>query len=233
MRAWAFSLSIGVLFLLAITLLSERFLPWPFSVGAPLFAQTLFLMGVLYALARRSRVFAQHASHAAATLHAAIAQMERARVRFLVVDLVLGATAITLGIGLLVLYGRTPLWSQLPAAALALGCALLAHAMTLGTRDSVHEYTRHLGVKASARLVGWRRLPYSRMGPTYEPLAAYELDLEVMPASGPSYTVTTTQYLRTHRSNMPKPGATIPVKYLTDRPEVVVVFLDAGDPPAW
>jgi hypothetical protein len=159
--------------------------------------------------------------------------MEHARRRRSAVELICAPLVFVVGIVLVVVIGKAPGWQQIAGVVLALAVALLIHGTALGVRDSTAEYTRHSGIKAMARILGSRRIPGFLPPRILEKQTRYELELEIMPPSGPTYRITTTQWLRMHRLHRPKPGIIVPIKFLPDDPAMVVVFLNLGDPTTW
>jgi hypothetical protein len=212
-----------------------RFLEWPFSFGLPLFGQLFFFMAFCFLLARRTAIYPDHPSLANATPSAAIEQMGQVGRRLLRVDLVGGGLSIVLGLTLLVAALSLPGIPFLLAGAnttLALGCALLAHSATVIARQPAQEYVRQKGVRATARILKVTNLHYSQRASTYDRARQYLLELEVMPANGNPYKVTVQQLLLKHPSLMPAAGASIPVRYLPEQPQLVVALLEPEVQPA-
>jgi hypothetical protein len=236
-RRWLALLALGGFNLLCVGLagfIGARFFAWPLSFGIPLFTQVLCFMALCFALARRTLLYPDHPSFAGTPSAAVIARMERTRVRLLAVDLAGAGIAIGLGLVFLIWASANPareqplLWA-IACVTLALTFALLAHSTTLYSRRSEQEYVRHAGTPASARVLKVTNMRVRQRAPSYDAARLYVLDLEVMPLTGAAYQVSIQQLIRTHPAQMPAVGATIPVKYLPEQPQVVVTLLNPED----
>jgi uncharacterized membrane protein len=201
-------------------------------LGLVLIGQAFFLMMLILAATRLVPLDADHQAFQDGRSPAAvIARMEQTRTRLLMAELVSGA--ITLLVGIIFAVVSTLRWQPLFLAAtiimVPLGFALIGHSFTLRHRRSAYEYARLAGTRASARVLKVTNTGWSIRSRSFDSARIYMLDIEVMPPSGAPYHITLRQPIRKHPSIMPQVGATIPVKYLPDQPDVVVALLDPED----
>jgi hypothetical protein len=201
-------------------------------LGVVLIGQILLLMMLILALMRLIPLDADHPSFQdGAPPPVVIARMERTRIRLLTIELISGAIILLVGI---ILLGFASInWHPLLLAGTIimapLGFTLIGHSFTLIHRRSAYEYARLAGTPATARLIKVTNLRRRVPSPSFDRARIYALDIEVMPPSGAPYRITLRQPIRQHPSNMPRAGATIPVKYLPDQPQVVVAMLEPED----
>jgi hypothetical protein len=201
-------------------------------LGVVLIGQIFFLLMLILALTRLVPLDADHPAYQnGAPPAAVIARMEQTRTRLLTVELSGGAIILLVGIILAVFSATTwrPLFLAGTIIMLPLGFALIGHSFTLIHRRSAYEYARLAGMPATARVLKVTNTGWNVPSRSIDPARIYVLDLEVMPSSGAPYRVTLRQPIRKHSSNMPPVGATIPVRYLPDQPEVVVALLELED----
>jgi hypothetical protein len=201
-------------------------------LGVVLIGQILFLLMLILALTRLVPLDADHPAFQDGTPPAAvITRMEQTRTRLLTVEIINGAIVLLVGIILLV-FGSTN-WHPLLLAGtiimVPLGFTLIGHSFTLIHRRSAYEYARLAGAPATARVLKVTNTGWGVPSRSIDRARIYELDIEVLPPSGAPYRITLRQPIRKHLRNMPPVGATIPVKYLPDQPDVVVALLDPED----
>ena len=215
----------------AASAIVARFASYPL-LGAVLIGQTLFLLMLTLAFLRLIPLDADHSAFQdGAPPSVVIARMEQTRIRLLTIELISGGIVLLFGL-ILAVFSATS-WRLLPLAGtiimVPLGFTLIAHSFTLIHRRSAYEYARIAGTPATAQVLKVTNTRTNVPSPFFDRARIYMLDIEVMPPSGAPYRITLRQPLRTHPSNMPAAGATIPVKYLPDQPQVVAVLLDPED----
>lgn len=206
---------------------------WQVLFGLLLFGQVLFFMAICVLLARLTPLSPDHRSFAGMSPQATIERMEQLRKQLTAADIIGGILAIGLGIMWMIVAALVPRFaptiSTIAPVLLGFGVALLAHATTLIAHNTTHAYLLHTGVPATARVLGVTNLRKSQRSATYDRARWYRLELEVMPGNEAPYTTSIEQLIRQHPSNMPAPGALIPIRYLPQHPGMIVALLNPED----